>query len=57
VTLVLDLSALVTRYRHEPGTDLVADAMDRDPRWAEATAARSLGMVVVGIDTEPDDLG
>jgi hypothetical protein len=39
VTLFLDTSALVKRYRAERGTAAVLAAMDHDPRWVVSAVA------------------
>lgn len=39
--LFIDSSALIRRYIHGPGRDLVVEAMDRDAQWCASTLARS----------------
>ncbi|MGH9210246.1 MAG: type II toxin-antitoxin system VapC family toxin [Acidimicrobiales bacterium] len=41
MTLFLDTSALLRRYVHGPGHDLVVQAMERDPAWCASALCRS----------------
>lgn len=52
MTLALDTSALVKRYRRESGTDVVVDAMDRDPRWVVSAIVRTEAELAlcIGVD-------
>jgi predicted nucleic acid-binding protein len=47
VTLAIDTSALVKRYQREPGTDVVLEAMDRDPRWVVSSIVRTEAELVL----------
>jgi predicted nucleic acid-binding protein len=55
VTLALDTSALVKRYLREPGTEIVADAMERDPRWVVSAVARSEVALALCAGLDPSD--
>lgn len=41
MSLFLDSSALVRRYVHGPGRDLVVEAMDREPLWCASVLCRN----------------
>ena len=45
--LAVDASALVKRYLHEPGRDLVLDAMSRDDVWCASELCRTEAMLVL----------
>ena len=45
--LGVDASALVKRYLHEPGRDLVLEAMDGDPVWCASELCRAETMLVL----------
>jgi hypothetical protein len=47
VTLFVDTSALVRRYVHGPGRDLVLDAMGADPEWCASALARSEALLAL----------
>jgi hypothetical protein len=48
VTLFLDTTALVKRYRAEDGTAVVIGAMDRDPRWVVSALAATEARIAFG---------
>jgi len=47
VTLAVDASALVKRYLHEPGRDLVLEAMAGDRLWCASELCRAEAMLVL----------
>lgn len=47
MTLFLDTSALLRRYFHGPGRDLVMDAMDDDRTWCVAALGRSEALLAL----------
>ena len=55
MTLVLDTSALVKRYLREPGTHIVADVMERDPRWVVSVVARTETELALCAGLDPAD--
>lgn len=55
MTLALDTSALVKRYVREAGTDIVARAMDRDPRWVVSVIVRTEAELVLCAGLDPAD--
>jgi hypothetical protein len=59
MTLFLDTSALVRRYRQEDGTALVLEEMDRDLRWFVSALIRTeaeLAFCVAASGPELDEL-
>ena len=47
MTLAIDASALVKRYLHEPGRDLVLDAMAADAVWCASELSRTEVLLVL----------
>ncbi|HVM51646.1 MAG TPA: type II toxin-antitoxin system VapC family toxin [Acidimicrobiales bacterium] len=47
MTLAVDASALVKRYLHEPGRDLVLEAMADDRLWCASELCRAEAMLVL----------
>ena len=47
MTLAVDASALVKRYLHEPGRDLVLEAMGADDVWCASELCRTETMLVL----------
>ena len=47
MTLAVDASALVKRYLHEPGRELVLDAMANDEVWCASALCRTEAMLVL----------
>jgi uncharacterized protein with PIN domain len=47
LTLFVDTSALVRRYVHGPGRDLVLEAMAADPDWCASALARSEALLAL----------
>lgn len=47
MTLFLDTSALLRRYFHGPGHDLVAHAMDHDRTWCVSALCRSEALLAL----------
>ena len=47
MTLAVDASALVKRYLHEPGRDLVLETMDGDGTWCASELARTEAMLAL----------
>ncbi|MFN8620425.1 MAG: type II toxin-antitoxin system VapC family toxin [Chloroflexota bacterium] len=55
MTLALDTSGLVKRYRREGGTDEVLVAMDRDPQWVVSAIARTEAELALCVGLTPAD--
>lgn len=47
MTVFVDASAFVKRYLHEPGHDLVVDAMSSDPVWCASELCRTETLLVL----------